>query len=62
MTIWFIILFLESPLVQLLEAESADKMFRMELAKHGCDTATCKRKIKLRYVENNYGCNGRSLI
>lgn len=39
-TIWLVPLFLESSFVQLLETETANKVFWMKLAKHGSDTAT----------------------
>lgn len=35
MTIWPIILFFKCPFIQLLQTESADKMFRVELFIHG---------------------------
>ena len=39
MAIGFLALFLERPLVQLLEAEGADEMLRVELPEHGGNAA-----------------------
>jgi len=41
MAVWFVILFLESSLVQLLEAERAHKVFLVKLLAHGADATTC---------------------
>ena len=40
MTVWSIVLLLKSALVQLLEAESAHKVFWVELLVHGRDAAS----------------------
>lgn len=40
MTVWFIVLLLECTLVQLLQAEGAHEMLRMEFLKHGRDAAS----------------------
>lgn len=45
MTVWLIILLFEGAFVQLLETEDADKVFRMELAIHGCNTPTHDRLL-----------------
>lgn len=39
MAVRFIVLFFEGALVELLEAEGADKVLRVELAEHGSDAA-----------------------
>lgn len=39
MTIGLVVLFFEGSLVKLLQTERTDKVFRMELPKHGCDTS-----------------------
>lgn len=39
MAVGLVVLLFESSFVKLLQAERADKVFRMELAKHGCDAA-----------------------
>lgn len=41
----FVILFFEGALVELLEAESADKVLRVELAEHGGDAAAGDRLV-----------------
>lgn len=40
MAVWLVILFLECPFIELLEAECAGKMFRVEFLRHGSDAAT----------------------
>jgi len=40
MTVWFVSLFLECPLVELFQTETTDKVFWMKLSEHGCDTPT----------------------
>ena len=37
---WFVPVFLEGPLVELLEAEGADKVLGVELPEHGGDATT----------------------
>lgn len=39
MAVWLVLLLLEGSLVQLLEAEGADKVFRVEFLKHGRNAA-----------------------
>lgn len=41
MTVRLAVLLLEGSLVKLLQAVITDKVLRMELALHGCDTAAC---------------------
>ena len=43
MTVWFVSLFLECPLVELFQTETADKVFWMKFSEHGCDTPTLKQ-------------------
>jgi len=48
MTVWSIVLLLKSALVQLLEAESAHKVFGVELLVHGRDAASGDRFLAAR--------------
>lgn len=40
MTVWLVLVLLEGALVQLLQAEGTDKVFRVKLFKHGRDATT----------------------
>lgn len=48
MAVRFVVLFLKRPLVQLLQAERADEVFRMELPEHRRYTAACNRFMATR--------------
>jgi len=37
----FVVLFFEGAFVELFQAEGADKVLRVKLLGHGCDTASC---------------------
>lgn len=43
-TVWFVVLFLESSLVQLFQAKRAHEMLGMEFSEHGSDATTCSGK------------------
>ena len=45
MTVRFVSLLLECSLVELFQAETADKVFWMKLSEHGCDTPTLKQEM-----------------
>jgi hypothetical protein len=45
MTVRLLSLLLESSLIELLQAEGADEMFRVELPEHGGDAATGNRFV-----------------
>lgn len=57
MTVGFVVLFFKCSFVQLFQAESADKMFRVEFPEHGGDTtsrdwfvASCAQRASLQVI------------
>lgn len=48
MTVGFVVLFFKGAFVELFQAEGTDKVLRMELLGHGCDTAPCDRFLTAR--------------
>lgn len=54
MTVRLIILLLESPFIQLLQAERTHKVLGMEFTKHGRNASTCKKNPKIKNLESQF--------
>lgn len=55
MAVGLVVLFLEGALVQLLQAKRANKVFRMELAEHSSDAATCNGLVTTCTERSSFG-------
>ena len=65
MAVGLVVLLLEGALVELLQAEGADKVLRVELLEHGRDTAACDGLLaaedREKYHNNNNNNNNEHI-